>query len=57
MNKNYYIPPITVRMVEFAPTSNLLAGSVVDNIPGVETGGQESGGFYDGPSFSHDWGD
>ena len=57
MNKNYYIPPITVRVVEFAPTSNLLAGSVVDNIPGVETGGQQSGGFYDGPSFSHDWGD
>ena len=57
MNKNYYIPPITVRVVEFAPTSNLLAGSVVDNIPGVETGGQESGGFYVGPSFSHDWGD
>ena len=53
--------PTIFKVVEVELEYGLLAGSVVDNIAGIETGGQEVGGYYDnldsGSTFNHEWGD
>ncbi len=59
MSKKYTKPSI-IKVVEVKLESSLLAGSVVDNIAGIETEGQEVGGYFDDmggeSTFNHDWG-
>ena len=59
--KKKYMTPTIFKVVEVELEYGLLAGSVVDNIAGIETGGQEVGGYYDnldsGSTFNHEWGD
>ena len=58
--KQEYETPEIYKAVVFHSKS-VLAGSVVDDIAGIETGGQSVGGYFDdstaGSTFNHEWGD
>ena len=59
--KKKYTRPTILKVMEVELEYSLLAGSVVDNITGIETGGQEVGGYFDDmggeSSFNHEWAD
>ncbi|MCR5519283.1 MAG: hypothetical protein K6F21_03030 [Bacteroidales bacterium] len=58
-----YRTPSVFRKIPMEMEGEILAGSVVDQVPGVKTTGQEKGDFFEdassigGSSFNHSWGD
>ncbi len=60
MEKKYTRPAI-FKVVRVEQEYDTITASVVDNVSGIETGGQDVGGFFDdsnpGSTFNHDWGD
>ena len=61
--KQIYTQPTVIGDCEMKLERAFLAGSVVDSM-GVETAGQQNGGFYDATqtggsddTFNHTWGD
>lgn len=55
--KKKYAKPQVLKEVEFKLETNILQGSVVQNIEAVEIEGQEVDGVYDGGgTFNHEWG-
>ena len=59
--KASYIPPLVIKSVVLLVETGFLAGSVVDDVPAVQTAGQEKDDFIDTSSlestFNATWGD
>lgn len=58
MMKQYrkYAAPVILRETAFTPAGSLLAGSVVDDLPTIESSGQEVTTFTS-DDFTHTWGE
>ena len=61
--KENYKSPAVLGKVSFEMEGGILAGSVVDDVSGVNTSGQTKGDLFDDASstgsstFNHSWGD
>lgn len=51
-----YAAPVILRETAFTPAGSLLAGSVVDDLPTIESSGQEVTTFTS-DDFTHTWGE
>jgi len=59
--KNSYETPCVFKKIPIELEGTILAGSVVDNVSGVKTTGQQTGDFFEDVSssstFNHSWGE